>query len=61
VEPTQTDTGQTAAPVSVKSLSGYDEGQVLSSGEVVKSSYDEQGKLIGWHKVAPTATEGVAS
>lgn len=41
-----------AAPAepTVKSLSGFDEGEVLPDGDVVKGSYDEAGKLIGWHK-----------
>lgn len=40
--------------VTVKSLSGFDEGEVLSDGEVVKGTYDENGKLVGWHKEPTT-------
>lgn len=38
----------------VKSLSGFDEGAVLESGEIVKGTYDDNHNLIGWHKEAPT-------
>ncbi|HVB24115.1 MAG TPA: hypothetical protein VNG51_19410 [Ktedonobacteraceae bacterium] len=49
---TQPSQSQPPAPT-VKSLSGYDEGTVLSDSEVVKGSYDENGKLVGWHKEVP--------
>lgn len=39
----------------VKGLSGFDEGTVLPGGETIKGTYDETGKLIGWHKEAPAA------
>ncbi len=57
---TQTDTPTQATPlteVSVKSLSGFDEGTILSTGEVVKGTYDQNNQLVGWHKEAPA--EGV--
>lgn len=41
---------ETVVPITVETLSGYPEGTVLPTGEVVKGTYDEQGKLIGWHK-----------
>jgi len=58
-----------AAPVApgttVKALSGFEEGEVLPDGEVVRGSYDEDGKLVGWHKEpveapAPAAAEPAA-
>lgn len=45
---------QPQAPT-VKSLSGFDEGTVLPDGSIIKGSYDENGKLIGWHKEMPKA------
>lgn len=42
-------------PATVKDLSGFDDGEILSTGEVVRGSYDEHGKLVGWHKDAPLA------
>lgn len=34
----------------VESLSGFPEGTVLPSGEKIVGTYDENGKLIGFHK-----------
>lgn len=43
---------QTQEPTlpTVKDLSGYDEGTVLPSGEIIKGSYDGHGTLVGWRK-----------
>lgn len=49
LENTQPSDSQPTEPT-VESLSGYKEGTVLSSGEIVKASYNDEGKLIGWHK-----------
>lgn len=50
VQPSQS---QPAEPT-VESLSGFAEGTVLTDGSIIRGSYDENGKLIGWHKEAPT-------
>lgn len=46
---------ETATPETptVESLSGYAEGTVLDTGEIIKGTYDENGVLVGWHKEAP--------
>lgn len=44
------DKAQVQAKVTVKSLSGFDEGEILPDGDIVRGSYDENNKLIGWHK-----------
>lgn len=51
-EATQPSPSQPEAPT-VKSLSGFDEGTVLSTGETVKGTYNDAGILIGWHKESP--------
>ena len=38
----------------VKDLSGFDEGHVFPDGSVVVADKDVNGKVIGWHKAAPT-------
>ena len=43
--------------ITVESLSGFAEGTVLSDGEIIKGTYDEQGNLIGWHKEPAGETE----
>jgi hypothetical protein len=47
--PAQPSSSQPTEPT-VKNLSGFDEGTVLPDGSIIKGSYDEQGKLVGWHK-----------
>lgn len=47
--------------VTVKSLSGFDDGQeLISEGQVfiIKGDLDEQGNVVGWHKEAKVVDGG---
>jgi hypothetical protein len=37
----------------VELLSGYPEGTVLETGEIIRASLNEKGVVVGWHKEAP--------
>lgn len=52
--PDQDEKPQEQAELTVKDLSGFEEGTVLEDGETVVGSYDDDGKLVGWHKQPAT-------
>lgn len=47
------------AEATVLSLSGFNEGDKLPDGSIVRGDFDQAGKVIGWHKEAPATEEQI--